>query len=135
MTIHGNLKRRGELIGANDLLVPAHARHLGLTLITDNTQGFSGAVAGLALEHWAASGACAPDPPTTAFLCHCSSMVTISPFSGKRERSCFEKIVLPSTVTSKTPPLPAVSLGSRLNLAFNSSANPLALGRKFHEEQ
>ena len=48
MTIHGNLKERGELIGANDLLIAVHVRNLGLTLITNNTQEFSG-VAGLAL--------------------------------------------------------------------------------------
>jgi len=49
--IRADLKRRGALIGANDLLIAAHARSLGLTLITDNTQEF-GRVADLALENW-----------------------------------------------------------------------------------
>jgi len=51
--IRADLKRRGELIGANDLLIAAHARSLGLTLITNNIQEFS-RVTGLALENWAA---------------------------------------------------------------------------------
>ena len=50
--IRAALKRRGELIGANDLFIAAHARCLGLTLITNNTQEFSRAE-GLALENWA----------------------------------------------------------------------------------
>jgi tRNA(fMet)-specific endonuclease VapC len=50
--IRAALKRRGELIGANDLFIAAHARSLGLTLITNNTQEFSRAE-GLALENWA----------------------------------------------------------------------------------
>lgn len=49
--IRGDLKEKGQLIGANDLLVAAHARSLGLTLITNNTQEFS-RVSGLALENW-----------------------------------------------------------------------------------
>ena len=48
-----DLKQRGKMIGANDLFIAAHARALGLTLITNNTQEFS-RVAGLALENWAA---------------------------------------------------------------------------------
>ena len=51
--IRAGLKRRGELIGANDLLIAAHARSLGLTLITNNTDEFS-RVRGLVLENWAA---------------------------------------------------------------------------------
>jgi len=50
--IRADLKRRGEPIGANDLLIAAHARSLSLTLITDNTEEFS-RVGGLALENWA----------------------------------------------------------------------------------
>lgn len=50
--IRAALKRRGELIGANDLFIAAHARCFGLTLITNNTQEFS-RVEGLALENWA----------------------------------------------------------------------------------
>lgn len=35
--IRADLKKRGVLIGANDLLIAAHARALGLTLVTNNT--------------------------------------------------------------------------------------------------
>ena len=51
--IRADLKLRGELIGANDLFIAAHARGLGLTLITNNTGEFS-RVKDLALENWAA---------------------------------------------------------------------------------
>lgn len=56
--IRAELKRRseligGELIGANDLLIAAHARCRGLVLVTNNTREF-GRVPGLALENWAA---------------------------------------------------------------------------------
>ena len=50
--IRAELKSRGSLIGANDLLIAAHARSLGLTLITNNTSEFS-RVPGLDLENWA----------------------------------------------------------------------------------
>jgi tRNA(fMet)-specific endonuclease VapC len=50
--IRADLKERGEPIGANDLLIAAHAMSLGLTLITNNTGEFS-RVEGLALENWA----------------------------------------------------------------------------------
>jgi tRNA(fMet)-specific endonuclease VapC len=49
--IRADLKARGALIGANDLLIAAHARSLGLTLITNNTREF-GRVRGLAIENW-----------------------------------------------------------------------------------
>ena len=51
--IRADLKRRGVPIGANDLLLAAHARCLGLTLVTNNTAEF-GRVKGLAVENWAA---------------------------------------------------------------------------------
>ena len=35
--IRADLKKRGALIGANDLFIAAHARALGLTLVTNNT--------------------------------------------------------------------------------------------------
>jgi tRNA(fMet)-specific endonuclease VapC len=50
--IRANLKARGAMIGANDLFSAAHARALGLTLVTNNTAEFE-RVAGLALENWA----------------------------------------------------------------------------------
>jgi tRNA(fMet)-specific endonuclease VapC len=46
------LKKRGNPIGANDLLIAAHARSLGLTLVTNNTREFS-RVQGLKVENWA----------------------------------------------------------------------------------
>ena len=51
--IRADLKSRGKLIGANDLLIAAHARGLGLTLITNNIREFS-RVRGLQLENWTA---------------------------------------------------------------------------------
>lgn len=51
--IRALLTLSGNLIGANDLLIAAHARSLGLTLVTNNTQEFS-RVEGLSLENWAA---------------------------------------------------------------------------------
>jgi tRNA(fMet)-specific endonuclease VapC len=49
--IRADLKRRGALIGANDLFIAAHARALGLTLVTNNTTEFK-RVKGLAIENW-----------------------------------------------------------------------------------
>ena len=50
--IRYDLKTKGKLIGANDLLIAAHARALGYTLITDNTKEFE-RVEGLLLDNWA----------------------------------------------------------------------------------
>jgi len=50
--IRAFLKMRGRLIGANDLFIAAHARHLGLTLVTNNIREFS-RVPGLKVENWA----------------------------------------------------------------------------------
>jgi tRNA(fMet)-specific endonuclease VapC len=49
--IRADLKKRGALIGANDLFIAAHARARGLTLVTNNTAEFE-RVSGLALENW-----------------------------------------------------------------------------------
>jgi tRNA(fMet)-specific endonuclease VapC len=49
--IRADLKRKGQLIGANDLFIAAHARSLGLVLVTNNTEEFS-RVEDLALENW-----------------------------------------------------------------------------------
>jgi tRNA(fMet)-specific endonuclease VapC len=53
--IRADLRRRGAMIGANDLLIAAHARSLDLTLVTNNTREF-GRVRGLAVENWIAVG-------------------------------------------------------------------------------
>jgi tRNA(fMet)-specific endonuclease VapC len=49
--IRAHLKLSGQLIGANDLLIAAHARSLDLTLVTNNTAEFA-RVPGLSLENW-----------------------------------------------------------------------------------
>jgi tRNA(fMet)-specific endonuclease VapC len=49
--IRADLKRRGSLIGANELFIAAHARALGLTLVTNNTAEFA-RVGKLKLENW-----------------------------------------------------------------------------------
>ena len=49
--IRADLKKRGLPIGANDLFIAAHARSLGLTLVTNNTAEF-GRVTGLRVENW-----------------------------------------------------------------------------------
>ena len=50
--IRAELTRKGEPIGANDLLFAAHARCLGLTLVTNNVRQFP-RVLGLEVENWA----------------------------------------------------------------------------------
>jgi tRNA(fMet)-specific endonuclease VapC len=49
--IRSDLKISGLLIGANDLLIAAHARSLGVILVTNNTKEF-GRVRDLAIENW-----------------------------------------------------------------------------------
>ena len=53
--IRNRLERTGRSIGPNDLLIAAHARALGLTLVTDNIREFS-RVPSLAVENWLAWG-------------------------------------------------------------------------------
>jgi tRNA(fMet)-specific endonuclease VapC len=48
--IRADLKKRGQLIGANDLLIAAHARSLGVALVTNNVKEFR-RVKGLS-ENW-----------------------------------------------------------------------------------
>jgi tRNA(fMet)-specific endonuclease VapC len=49
--IRADLKKRGQMIGANDLFIAAHARSLGLRLVTNNIAEFN-RVKGLTLENW-----------------------------------------------------------------------------------
>ncbi len=49
--IRADLKERGAMIGANDLLIAAHARSQNLTLITNNTREFR-RVRNLSIENW-----------------------------------------------------------------------------------
>lgn len=51
--IRNELERIGEPIGHNDLLIAAHARSLGATLVTGNVREFV-RVPGLVVEDWAA---------------------------------------------------------------------------------
>jgi tRNA(fMet)-specific endonuclease VapC len=50
-SIRRDLERRGLPIGALDTLIAAHARSLGLTLVTNNTREFT-RVQGLPVEDW-----------------------------------------------------------------------------------
>jgi len=50
-SIRADLRRLGTMIGANDLFIAAHARSLGLTLVTNNTREF-GRVSKLVIENW-----------------------------------------------------------------------------------
>ena len=50
------LVRRGRPIGANDLLIAAHARSADATLVTNN-EGEFGRVPGLRMENWRESAA------------------------------------------------------------------------------
>ena len=50
--IRNDLTQKGALIGANDLLIAAHACSLSLTLITNNVREFE-RVDGLKIENWA----------------------------------------------------------------------------------
>lgn len=50
-TIRTRLEQAGQPIGANDLLIAAHAMALGCTIVTDNDAEFA-RVDGLARENW-----------------------------------------------------------------------------------
>jgi len=49
--IRARLKVHGEMIGANDLFIAAHARSLEVTLVTNNSDEFS-RVQNLKIENW-----------------------------------------------------------------------------------
>ncbi|MBZ5521439.1 MAG: type II toxin-antitoxin system VapC family toxin [Acidobacteriia bacterium] len=49
--IRADLKKRGTMIGANDLFIAAHASSQGLTLVTNNTREF-GRIRNLTIENW-----------------------------------------------------------------------------------
>ena len=49
--IRADLKKRGAMIGANDLFIAAHANSFGLTLVTNNTREF-GRIPRLPIENW-----------------------------------------------------------------------------------
>ena len=49
--IRNDLEARGIPIGSNDLLIAAHAFHLGCTLVTNNVDEFA-RVDGLGIDNW-----------------------------------------------------------------------------------
>ncbi len=49
--IRAYLEKRGEIIGAYDLQIAAHAKSLGAVLVTNNVKEFK-RVKGLKLENW-----------------------------------------------------------------------------------
>ena len=49
--IRYELKQKGQMIGANDLLIAAHAKALNLILVTNNVKEFE-RVEGLQIENW-----------------------------------------------------------------------------------
>jgi tRNA(fMet)-specific endonuclease VapC len=49
--IRAALRRAGTPVGPNDLLIGAHARSLGLTLVTNNRREFD-RMPGLKVENW-----------------------------------------------------------------------------------
>lgn len=49
--IRADLRRRGAMIGANDLFIAAHARALDVTLVTNNTAEFD-RVRDLRVQNW-----------------------------------------------------------------------------------
>lgn len=49
--IRASLKKQGKMIGGNDLLIAAHARSMGLILVTNNVREFR-RVPRLKVENW-----------------------------------------------------------------------------------
>ncbi|ONZ89863.1 PIN domain-containing protein, partial [Burkholderia cenocepacia] len=49
--LRAELEKQGQLIGANDMLIAAHALAVDAVLVTDNTAEFT-RVAGLPVENW-----------------------------------------------------------------------------------
>ena len=52
--IRASLELKGEMMGANDMWIAAHALSAGLTLVTNNEREFK-RVEGLKIENWAQS--------------------------------------------------------------------------------
>lgn len=49
--IRAHLEKQGQVIGAMDMLIAAHASSLALTLVTNNTAEFN-RIPGLAVDNW-----------------------------------------------------------------------------------
>ena len=54
-------------------------------------------------------------------------MISVS--LGNRPAMCFEKMISPSTATSKMPSDPRISFASIASASFNAAARPVARGR------
>ena len=50
--IRAALRRQGTPVGANDMLIAAHAKSRGLTIVTNNTREFD-RIEGLSVANWA----------------------------------------------------------------------------------
>jgi tRNA(fMet)-specific endonuclease VapC len=49
--IRADLKKKGAMAGANDLMISAHARSVGAVVVTNNTKNFK-RIKGLKIENW-----------------------------------------------------------------------------------
>jgi tRNA(fMet)-specific endonuclease VapC len=49
--IRAGLEVKGQMIGANDIWIAAHAKAMNLTLVTNNVREFKG-IAGLKIQNW-----------------------------------------------------------------------------------
>ncbi len=49
--IRADLKKKGQQLGSNDLMIAAHARSMGAVIVTNNVKDFS-KVKGLMVENW-----------------------------------------------------------------------------------
>jgi tRNA(fMet)-specific endonuclease VapC len=49
--IRADLNKKGSMIGANGLMIAAHARSLAAVVVTNNTKDF-GRIKGLEVENW-----------------------------------------------------------------------------------
>jgi tRNA(fMet)-specific endonuclease VapC len=49
--IRADLKKQGNMVGANDLMIAAHARSLDAVVVTNNTKDFV-RIKGLKVENW-----------------------------------------------------------------------------------
>jgi tRNA(fMet)-specific endonuclease VapC len=54
-TLRADLERRGRIIGPYDMMIAAHAKSLGLVVVTNNRREFD-RVPGLVVEDWLARG-------------------------------------------------------------------------------
>jgi tRNA(fMet)-specific endonuclease VapC len=77
--LRGDLERRGPLIGANDMLIAAHALAIDAVVVTDNTDEFS-RVQGLQIESWLVRS---PAPKATARRAAAGHVTAVSKTAGQ----------------------------------------------------